>query len=117
MPLGKRTRSQEDAYTIGIANDRDRDVTVRGRLCNPTRRASDAQLGEAPTTPRVETPLPPVREVYEALVLGTRDYVTKNGFSEVLVGLSGGIDSSLVAVIAADALGPDQVVGILMPSR
>jgi NAD+ synthase (glutamine-hydrolysing) len=78
---------------------------------------SDVQLGEAPLPPRVETPLPPVREVYEALVLGTHDYVTKNGFSDVLVGLSGGVDSSLVAVIAADALGPDHVVGILMPSR
>src|SRR5581483_4625072 len=54
---------------------------------------------------------------YEALVLGTRDYVRKNGFSDVLVGLSGGIDSALVAVIAADALGPEHVVAVLMPSR
>ena len=44
-------------------------------------------------------------EVYEALVLGTSDYVRKNGFTDVLVGLSGGVDSSLVATIAADALG------------
>ena len=50
-------------------------------------------------------------------MLGTRDYVTKNGFSDVVVGLSGGIDSSLVAMIAVDALGPEHVVGILMPSR
>lgn len=57
------------------------------------------------------------REVYEALVLGTRDYVTKNGFTGVLVGLSGGIDSSLVATIAIDALGADRVTGVLMPSR
>ena len=56
-------------------------------------------------------------EVYEALVLGTRDYVTKNGFAEVVIGLSGGIDSSIVAAIAADALGPDRVHGVLMPSR
>ena len=61
--------------------------------------------------------LPPVREVYEALVLGTRDYVRKNGFTDVVIGLSGGIDSSLVAVIAADALGPEHVHGVLMPSR
>jgi len=58
-----------------------------------------------------------VAEVYEALVLGTRDYVTKNGFSEVVIGLSGGVDSSLVAAIAADALGPGRVHGVLMPSR
>jgi NAD+ synthase (glutamine-hydrolysing) len=58
-----------------------------------------------------------VQEVYRALVLGTRDYVEKNGFSHVVLGLSGGIDSSLVAAIAADALGPDKVTGVLMPSR
>jgi NAD+ synthase (glutamine-hydrolysing) len=58
-----------------------------------------------------------VAEVYDALVLGTRDYVTKNGFSEVVIGLSGGVDSSLVAAIAADALGPGRVHGVLMPSR
>jgi NAD+ synthase (glutamine-hydrolysing) len=54
-------------------------------------------------------------EIYQALVLGTRDYVAKCGFRKVLVGLSGGIDSSLVAAIAADALGPENVTGISMP--
>jgi NAD+ synthase (glutamine-hydrolysing) len=78
---------------------------------------SEARLGEHHEEPRVEPLLPPVREVYEALVLGTRDYVRKNGFSDVLIGLSGGIDSSLVAAIAVDALGPERVVGVLMPSR
>lgn len=58
-----------------------------------------------------------VQEVYAALVLGTRDYVRKNGFERALIGLSGGIDSSLTAVIAAEALGPDNVVGVTMPSR
>ncbi len=58
-----------------------------------------------------------VAEVYAALVTGTRDYVLKSGFTKVLVAISGGIDSSLVAAIAADALGPDNVVGIWMPSR
>jgi NAD+ synthase (glutamine-hydrolysing) len=53
--------------------------------------------------------------VYEALVLGTRDYIHKCGFSKVLIGLSGGIDSSLTAVIAADAIGKDRVTGIAMP--
>jgi NAD+ synthase (glutamine-hydrolysing) len=56
-------------------------------------------------------------EVYEALVLGTQDYVLKNGFKKVLVGLSGGLDSSLVATIAVDALGKSNVVGVAMPSR
>lgn len=54
-------------------------------------------------------------EVYRALVLGVRDYLRKNGFVEALVGMSGGIDSSLTAAIAADALGPEKVTGVLMP--
>ncbi len=56
-------------------------------------------------------------EVYAALVLGTRDYLRKNRFQKVVIGLSGGIDSSLVAAIAVDALGPENVVGVSMPSR
>ena len=56
-------------------------------------------------------------EIYEALVMGTRDYVRKCGFSKVLVALSGGIDSSLVAAIGVDALGSENVVGVSMPSE
>ena len=56
-------------------------------------------------------------EVYSALVLGTRDYLRKNGFTEAVIGLSGGIDSSLVATIAVDALGAERVHGLSMPSR
>jgi NAD+ synthase (glutamine-hydrolysing) len=78
---------------------------------------SDAHPGPAAEPPVVTPVLGRVQEVYEALVLGTRDYVEKTGFSRVLIGLSGGIDSSLVAAIAADALGPERVVGVLMPSR
>jgi NAD+ synthase (glutamine-hydrolysing) len=63
------------------------------------------------------SPLEPVAEVYRALVLGTRDYVRKNGFKQAAIGLSGGIDSALVAAIAADALGPENVTGVSMPSR
>ncbi len=59
----------------------------------------------------------PEEEVYRALTLGTRDYVTKNGFKKVVIGLSGGIDSSLVAAIAVDALGKERVVGVAMPSE
>ena len=57
------------------------------------------------------------QEVFSALVLGTRDYCQKNGFSKAILGLSGGIDSSLVAVIAASALGKDNVIGAILPSR
>ncbi|MCL0048959.1 NAD+ synthase [Dehalococcoidia bacterium] len=78
---------------------------------------------KAHTEPR--TPIPArseeihdrVGEIYAALVLGTRDYIHKNGFYRVLVALSGGVDSSLVAAIAVDALGPENVVGVSMPSR
>ncbi len=59
----------------------------------------------------------PASEVYQALVLGTGDYVRKNGFKKVVLGLSGGIDSSLVAAVAVEALGADNVVGVTMPSQ
>ncbi|GIW08287.1 MAG: putative glutamine-dependent NAD(+) synthetase [Dehalococcoidia bacterium] len=68
-------------------------------------------------TPRIVPRGDDVDEVYAALVLATRDYVRKNGFSAVHIGLSGGIDSSLVAAIAVDALGPENVTGVSMPSR
>lgn len=67
--------------------------------------------------PRRAPRLGPEEEIYRALVVGTRDYVRKNGFADVVVGLSGGIDSSLVAVVAADALGTDHVHTVAMPSR
>ena len=69
-----------------------------------------------PSPPAIGPRLDPVAEVYEALVLGTRDYVAKNGFSSALVGLSGGIDSALVAAVAADALDPGRVTTVGMPS-
>jgi NAD+ synthase (glutamine-hydrolysing) len=59
----------------------------------------------------------PLEEIYAALLTGAHDYVRKNGFKKVVIGLSGGIDSALVAAIAADALGRDSVVGVSMPSR
>jgi NAD+ synthase (glutamine-hydrolysing) len=102
----------------------------RKRLLDPRGRAVEAPLPvvDISSAARIDDPgdvcrghiaepLPPVREVYEALVTGTRDYVRKNGFTDVAIALSGGVDSSLVAVIAADAVGPDHVHGVLMPSR
>lgn len=67
-------------------------------------------------SPRKEKSLETLEEIYQALTLGTRDYVKKNGFKKTVLGLSGGIDSSLTATIAVDALGPDGVVGVAMPS-
>ncbi len=78
----------------------------------PTTRSADEDLVQH----RREM-LDDLDEVYEALVVGTRDYVTKNGFQDVVIGLSGGIDSALVACVAVDALGPEHVHGVSMPSR
>ena len=80
---------------------------------------TDPRRGDRPSLPVVPArpALSDHAEVYAALVLGTRDYLAKNGFSEAVIGLSGGIDSSLVATIAVDALGGNRVHGISMPSR
>ncbi len=69
------------------------------------------------TEGRIEPELPHAAEVYTALVTGTRDYLGKTGFRKALVALSGGIDSSLVAAVAVDALGAENVLGVGMPSR
>src|SRR5438105_6412525 len=81
-----------------------------------------ASLKVAPADPSIEVggpvaePLGPEAEVYRALVTGLRDYVEKNGFERVVLALSGGIDSALTALIAADALGADRVTCVTMPS-
>ncbi len=62
-------------------------------------------------------PMDPVAEIYEALLLGLKDYAVKNNFEKVVIGLSGGIDSSLVAAISVDAIGSDNVTGVFMPTR
>ena len=103
-------------------------AVYRQRLLDPRGRQSLTSLptvlvstepveqSERIANPVVE-PKDSIDELYHALVLGTRDYCAKNGFSDVVIGLSGGIDSTLVAVIAADALGADHVHGVSMPSR
>lgn len=75
--------------------------------------AVDGKLGNGDIEPFASD----IDRMYDALVLGTRDYVTKNGFRDVVIGLSGGIDSSIVAAIAVDALGAAHVHGVAMPSR
>ncbi|MGW4423085.1 NAD+ synthase [Streptosporangium sp. NPDC004631] len=70
-----------------------------------------------PEPPVISEQLDDVAEVYAALVLAVRDYVAKNGFQSVILGLSGGIDSALTATIASDAIGPERVHVVLMPSR
>ncbi len=77
-----------------------------------------ARLHRPAVAPRIAPPLATAEaDLWGALVVGLRDYVAKNGFQRVLIGLSGGIDSALVAALAADALGPDRVEAISMPTR
>ncbi|MET0578924.1 MAG: NAD+ synthase [Ilumatobacteraceae bacterium] len=103
-------------------------AVYRQRLLDPRGRISQVSLPkivvteapvahEAPLDNPIVEHLPADGELYEALVLGTRDYCAKNGFTDVVIGLSGGIDSTIVAVIAVDALGADHVHGVSMPSR
>ncbi|MFC6062224.1 NAD+ synthase [Streptomyces ochraceiscleroticus] len=87
-------------------------------------RVDHVTLSEGPLAPYDRLPLPAPaprldasEEIYGALVMGLRAYITKNNFRSVVIGLSGGIDSALVAAIAVDALGPDNVHGVSMPSR
>jgi len=87
------------------------DVPILARLELPARPGEPAAVGGP-----ISEPLEPVAEVCAALVLGLRDYVEKNGFSQVVMGLSGGIDSALVAAIAVDALGAGRVSVVIMPS-
>jgi len=74
-------------------------------------------IARPPLPPRRVSRLDELAEIYQALVLGIRDYVRKNGFEKVVIGLSGGVDSSLVAAIATDAIGAENVIGVSMPSR
>jgi NAD+ synthase (glutamine-hydrolysing) len=100
---------------------RKRLLDPRGRVTEtllPTVFVSDEPVAQhTPADTCVAPLLDPVAEMYSALVLGTRDYVLKNKFTDVVIGLSGGIDSSIVACVAVDALGADHVHGVSMPSR
>ena len=130
--IARGKQFEEDLIVV----DLDVEAVFRTRLHDPRWRKETLLLEDQPEhavkimvselSPAAPKPALPPRQtkahnfpgdVYDALVLGTRDYITKNGFKKVLIGLSGGIDSSLVAAIAADALGPSNVIGVLMPSR
>src|SRR6266700_1411454 len=115
-----------------IVVDLDVESVFRKRLHDPRRRQQKWNAATVPEIfpvtsrggrrsrlPAIEQsePLSDDAEIYQALVLGTRDYVVKNGFKKVVLGLSGGIDSALTACIAVDALGSENVVGVLMPSE
>ncbi|MCC7201267.1 MAG: NAD+ synthase [Nitrospirae bacterium] len=118
-----------------IVEDLDLRSVELARLHDPRRRAKIFSLHDASQRSAIQvsaakvsrrkpkignrdvTPLEPVAEVYNALLLGTRDYVKKNGFKEVVIGISGGIDSAIVAAIAVDALGMENVTGVFMPSQ
>lgn len=103
--LARAPRFVEDLFVV--------DVDVEGPPTSddaPPDRSSVEPLGCAPM-------LDEESEVWSALVLATRDFVRKNGFTDVVVGLSGGVDSALVATIAVDAIGAEHVHGVLMPSR
>jgi len=119
-----------------VVADLDMESVFRSQLRDPRRRKETPWIREkleratkidvSSEYPSITKPsLPPrpvdrlneLAEIYQALVLGTRDYVHKNGFQKVAIGLSGGIDSSLVAAIAVDALGAENVIGVSMPSR
>lgn len=125
-----RCRAFEEQLAIV---DVDLSLVEHQRLVDPRRRKAKLKGATAMDVPTVELevmpaaqrnghaaepaePLSDVEEVYSALVLGTKDYVEKNGFNQVVLGLSGGIDSALVACIAVDALGRDRVRVLIMPS-
>ena len=118
-----------------ILSDLDMEAVFRMRLHDPRirrERFSEEEKGlrkieltnqthsirKKPSIPKRDSkPLDRLSEIYTALVLGTGDYIRKNGFKQVLIGLSGGIDSALTAAVAVDALGKKGVIGVAMPSQ
>ena len=136
-----RVRARAQAFEEEILYcDIDADAVFRRRLHDPRRRAGTAvqpnhgrvfapvrELSLTPDTPRdavldamspsLAPELDGLPEVRRALTLGLHDYVEKNGFESVVLGLSGGIDSALSATVAAEALGPERVIGVALPSE
>ncbi len=107
------------AVRVGALDERGRLKVLAESFKEDLRVAEFVLLkGKAELRSEDKAPLPRrIPEIFEALVLGARDYVDKNGFKKALIGLSGGIDSALTAAIAAQALGKDRVVGVTLPSK
>ncbi|MFC1735971.1 NAD+ synthase [Candidatus Hydrogenedentota bacterium] len=113
-------RFQEDFLVVDLPLGDEEDSkksNLESGICERAVISVDKKHSREAVSPRCEPRLDSVEEIYKALVLGTRDYALKNGFQKVALGLSGGIDSTLTAVIAVDALGIENVVGVTMPSR
>lgn len=112
-----------EGRTVARAPQFDDGLMVVDVEVEPTTSKPDLVLSEKPIphykslTPGIAHRLDDAAEIWEALVVGLRDYVEKNGFKTVLLGLSGGIDSAVVAAIAADAIGPRRVYGVSLPSQ
>jgi NAD+ synthase (glutamine-hydrolysing) len=112
-------RSFEEDLLVTDVVVPERETPTRSLVCKPASRTLRlwGPSERADVAPFIAQELDPVEEIYKALVLGTGDYVRKTGFKQVVIGLSGGIDSSLVAAIAVEALGKESVVGVTMPSQ
>jgi NAD+ synthase (glutamine-hydrolysing) len=110
-PAGPRGVRLRDPRHRAVNRRAHPSVPVLATIALPAARGLPPPLGGP-----IAEPLARVPEVYAALVMGLHDYVEKNGFAHVVMGLSGGIDSALVAAIAVDALGPDRVSVVVMPS-
>ncbi len=106
-PRRRQERLQVDADVVPV-------ITISDEPAQPS--PSLVLLHPLGAPQRIEPKMERLEEIYAALVLGTRDYVRKTGFKQAIIALSGGIDSSLTAVIAVDALGAENVLGISMPS-
>ena len=113
--LARAEAFKEDLLIVDLVLPEEPSLRSTKRLVNVKDGASRAKKTAA--SGRVVPPLKPAEEIYQALLLGLRDYVQKNGFKKVVVGLSGGVDSALVAVLAADALGKENLICVFMPSR
>lgn len=111
--LTRARRFDEDLVVVDVAVGQPREAKRQVLDVVGPRSGDVADLGVPALAPSPEG----AEELWEALCLGTADYVSKNGFSEVVIGLSGGVDSALVAAIAADAVGPENTHVVLMPSR
>jgi len=113
--MARAAHCEEELLVVDVPVD-DSDVPAAAMF--PIVHISDSTgREEVAVSPRIAPLKNELDELHEALVLATRDYVQKNGFQDICLGLSGGIDSTLTAAIAADALGPENVHCVLMPSR